>query len=960
MRSALAVVTLLVLSVVLAACGGGGGGGGGPAVTYFPVTLENVEFLDPAGQLESRPQQGPANSSLVQQILFEFSGAIQRGDLTDDTVLLRDLKDGTSVPRSVSVSRKSRALILTPLLPTRPAQRDGEEWDVGGASLFPDHEYEVGLLVGGPGSLSNLIGISGGLQARYEGTTRDRLLVRFRTTNDPQYFWTGLVDRAPRVESTFPADGAVDISPNLFSDPQGRTSRDSLFEIECNAPLDPHYENIRSIRLLDLLDSSGHDTGAELPATVSLLSNEVRRSVVRIEPRGILPLGHELGLLVPWTLRSLGGKRRDEPGDEIVARFRIWNSESAVEDAVIGIFETDDLEEESPSERSVDALYALWDVDRSDRLVGARAFPGEGEHGRFIPSPGSEEREIVLRTDRQELPLLDGSTPDVPFTVVEGGVFNFTRIFIPEGVIVRGVGPNPLVLTATQDVEITGRIEVSGRKGETEGIVFDQGLSPLSGGAGGPGGARGGDGHPLVLFDGVTPVSPRRGAAGESVLAQLSGGRGGESAVVANPPAMDCATGADGNGSRGGAGGGGVFLLATDKTKGIGTNGKGDTTSDERLDTLGNQVFIPLEDGVPNGGTAGDPVFADTIADNDFIGLKGEYRSSFGGQGGGGGGSRLDSYHCAAFAGGLPVTVMDARGGGGGGGGGVLEIRCLGNIMLHYTATNRSYPRVSAVGGNGGYGEQPTISDRGGAGGGGAGGLLRFIALGELLLLDDLPAESRFEAIHVEGGKGGGLFGYEGGAGGPGLVQVELPPEVEFTVPPSFVRPERSLVAPEKTPTELIPLSLGQSRWIYLGRGVFRDDGRGPRFTFTGTDENGYVPTDANGLVVGADAADFTVVTLAVVDPLTGEVVEPERSDYLPDNAWVRIEFQAALPLPSDPDVVDPTTLTPWSGSIAVADGHPFLRFRVTINIAREDRGYQVGPGLRIPAIQAMRLRFEF
>src|SRR5437868_15391503 len=64
------------------------------------------------------------------------------------------------------------------------------------------------------------------------------------------------------------------------------------------------------------------------------------------------------------------------------------------------------------------------------------------------------------------------------FQVVEAMVFNFTTFNIPQGVTAIGIGSRPLVLTATENMLISGKIDVSGKSGG----------SALGGGGGGGGG----------------------------------------------------------------------------------------------------------------------------------------------------------------------------------------------------------------------------------------------------------------------------------------------------------------------------------------------------------------------------------------------------------------------------------------------------------------------------------------
>jgi hypothetical protein len=343
--------------------------------------------------------------------------------------------------------------------------------------------------------------------------------------------------------------------------------------------------------------------------------------------------------------------------------------------------------------------------------------------------------------------------------VVEGGVFHFRDIIIPAGVTVKGFGSNPLVLTATGRIEIDGVIDVSGEDG-TDDCTFNLAIIPTPGGRGGPGGGRGGVSHPQTppdwkeLTDLRSPAKAEDGW-GYSDLSR-DGGRGGESgACGTDTHYMGGADGEDRDSRASGGGGGSFFQEGGRGYHGLGMYG---------ADPLDPNRYFERDywwwyDGHPNpvsgynyyrskhppGGKPGEKAFRDSLADNDFIGPKGEVPFLRGGQGGGGGGSRLDSMNPATI--GLaaswnpPVdrSAYDAKGGGGGGGGGGLGLYALGKIRIGSTAA------ILAKGGDGGGGECIGHSNYGGGAGGGSGGAVIADSADSILIEDGA-------AVDVSGG----------------------------------------------------------------------------------------------------------------------------------------------------------------------------------------------------------------
>ncbi|MCA8963459.1 MAG: hypothetical protein H6838_07470 [Planctomycetes bacterium] len=308
--------------------------------------------------------------------------------------------------------------------------------------------------------------------------------------------------------------------------------------------------------------------------------------------------------------------------------------------------------------------------------------------------------EVVLDTGFTQVQTVQG-----PVLNVTGGIFQFRNVDIPQGTRVRGVGPNPMIWIVTGHFRVDGELCVDGSDGAMV-MTLNTANFPVSGGLGGPGGGRGGDG---------TPSSTQRdvfGGMGLDPFGLPVGGGGGRIACLAGL-------------ERGSGGGGGAFGTVGDPFY-LTQSGSG--TSFQQQLGLGGQGGLGAS-GTPNrsllGGSAGLTPFVDSRADNDFLGtavnvhlgqaIRGELSFFQGGQGGGGGGDMSYNFSCSVND---PLFANDQSGGGGGGGGGCVVVAAHGPIVVGPTG------RITANGGNGGGGEQAGSCNKGGGGGGGSGGML--------------------------------------------------------------------------------------------------------------------------------------------------------------------------------------------------------------------------------------------
>lgn len=948
------------LLVAPTACSRGGGSAGrGPGVSE--IALLDIQFPDPSGQFALPLADTPSNTSLVQQVVFVFSGPPAADSVHSESLRI---KDSAEFPVAGEYRVEGSRVVFTPQLPTRPIDASrAPAFDLGGLSLLPSTTYFVEVIAGGSQSVANLSVIGADVRGRYQHPIwSNAVLASFTTTADETLFLTGLPVAGIALVQVEPRDGFAPFSPGLYGDPLHWFSDQEPIRLTFDGPLHPDGDSVSDLtfRVRDLDDRGLDPMGLSLGVEVTLRESRATRSVVELCPTGILPLGHLLAVEIPDSPRHLSdptllpASRRvaatyttaADPGGKIPDRFE--------ED-----FDTDDWFDASASAGIRGVAPASWNQGDSHVLQAAIAFPGSGELGDLLPpASGGPPYLLSLDTNLQSFPLLDGSTPGAPAgTVVEGGVFHFRDIVIPANVTLRPVGSNPLVLTATGTVLIAGTIDLRGSNGNSDS-TYDSGVSPIPGGRSGAGGGRGGDSHPPVFFPPgqlgiMNLISPPRGQDGYGPAVGgvfTVGGEGGATCVMDDPdlpnPEGDCSEVQPERRDRGAHGGGGSLLQeGIQGAVGFGNIGpRADGTWFDR----GADFAV--------GGKPGPKVFADRNANNDYIGLRGEIQKIRGGQGGGGGGSMAEGYYCGfllpwgrnEWRGKFPDTTSDSRGGGGGGGGGALEIQALDTITLLAGA------RILASGGTGGGGEVLAQSDLGGGGGGGSGGAV--------LLKSGAGVDLRVSSlVDVRGGAGDTGNPRNRGTGGHGLLQVQVPVDQVATTN-GTIQPASSYLDPTNTlnPVEFGPVSQATSRWIDMGRAIVRPP-HGPLFQFTGTDPaTGVVLTDASGLIPNPDSQPFQFGYLGRINPRTGDYYQDEypRADWIPPEAQVIIEFQAAPALTPGSREVDLAAATAWTPDVTQVAGHQFVRWRITFDVAAQ--GQQIDASTKYVACQRFRLDFEF
>lgn len=958
LRTHRSVLLLSLLGTPLGLLACARGGGGGPSGASLPgVHLTAIEFPD-GDRVAAEP---PEEASLVQQVVFRFTGPVD-GDSVHSRSL--QIKDPSQALVAGSYRVQGSSVVFTPTLPVRPIDTtQAPLLDLGGAALVPGATYFIEVVAGQADSVSNLVGFSPDLLARIAHPALSRaVLTSFSTTTDETRFLSGLRPRRLQLVSVHPEDGATTQAPNLYSDPLDLFPVNLPIRLVFDGPLHPDPGSVGDdrFRLIDLDDTGVVATGLPLGVDVFLRENLPDRSVVEMQPTGILPLGHLLAVEIPWRLRHLSEPPVVNQQRQVVAIYPLPSASLAwIPDAYVEEFVNEDGFGEGSTSVQRGMASAEWNRNGSGFLQAA-AFPGSGELGDFRPStvPGPDPAVIILDTDHQPLPLLDGSTPAAPAgTVVEGGVFHFHDIDIPAGVTIQPLGSHPLVLTATGSVRVAGTILLAGLDGQND-HTRDSAIYPVGGGKGGAGGGKGGESHPAYYFPPASLgllhlIPPPKGEDGRGPRVDglfTLGGQGGTSAVVDDPtvpnPEILCGEDPFGDPSRGSHGGGGSFL----------TRGKSGRPGAGNIRATADHRYIDAGDTVAPPGLAGPSVFTGRVDDN-FIGTYGQIKVVRGGQGGGGGGSKLESYYCGyrmpwgldEFRGLWPDTTADSKGGGGGGGGGAIEILALGSITLDSTAL------IDADGGTGGGGESVGTSSFGGGGGGGSGGAV--------ILRSGSDVQVHPQArILLRGGDGDNHHRRNSGTGGDGLAQIEVPMGRVPTVGAGAVIPASSYLDPTNTvnPVDYGPLSRAVSRWIDLGRSIARPSG-GARFRFTGTDPaTGQVLTDALGFLPDPASLPFEIDYLGRLNPATREYFtgEEPREDWIPPGATVVIEFRAADAMAPGSKEVNPDSLGDWTPDWNQIAGRQFVRWRVTFNVSAD--GQPIGPKTRRPVMHRLQLDFDF
>ena len=707
----LALGVVAPLALVLGSCSGGGGGAAGalsPNGNFLVVRTDPVNggqiFLNDPIRIDFTKNIN-LDSANLNTVTFQVLN--QLGNPVSELV-----SGSFSIGRSPGDAAVGRRLLFTPRFATNNTFDDG----------------------GFRGGRTYLVQLVGG--DRLNGTAlRDEtghalevpLTFAFETvdgTSPAQLFRNPLAGGPRRA----PVDGLTisnapdlnDVPLNLFGAPPVEV------RLDFDQALNPHDGNVpvnfdtdpvtRSItergRVFLEYDDPVFGVDTWIPADVDLERNSLTGATVVLRPVGVLPNNAEVRVIVEAELEDISGESNvgNLAYDRVFGSFMTAAAYSQQWNGIADSFTMHDAID-------FNAPFPEPSAEVGPGYIKAGfAFEGSNTTLEFEPNV----IEVVLNTSFTQIVPKTG----LPFNV-SGGVFNFKNVHIPQGVLVKGQGPNPMVWLCNGDFVVDGHLSVDGGRGARVDTLNAANFAK----AGGVGTCAGGNGGP------GTPSGTSRDLRGGTGNGPLQvpglGGGGGRISCLAG-----CYTGSGYNGSGGGSGGGGGTLA---------------TQGDPRYDTLsytGSQFRQKVGEGgagcsggsgsrtaVLAGGEAGAVVFTDTRSDNDFWGagidlrrnirITGELSVPMGGGGGGGGGDTAHNTSCNVND---PSFANDYSGGGGGGGAGVLIVKALGKIEITSTG------RITADGGHGGGGEQVGACGEAGGGGAGSGGLVVLMSATKIII----------------------------------------------------------------------------------------------------------------------------------------------------------------------------------------------------------------------------------
>jgi len=673
------------------------------------------------------------------------------------------------------------------------------------------------------------------------------------------------------------SDPDFQVPLNLYSDPESRVA----VVIEFNQPVNPSTTNISESRLrLEFLDSNSE--WQPIDTRVTLVENCTETGArVRLEPIGILPASSSFRAVILAGFQDLVGEANLRNEDDFAfaptrdVAFTSLTPAEQLSDAF-----ADGFDFGAESSLSFEDGRALFDTPPAEwgegTLSAAFSFEGQGGPNGDFDWVVREGEIFFFDTSSA---TITGGPNGVPTTtqVALNGIVDVRNLRIEEGGEIRVQGPNPMRINATGDVRIEGKLDLSGFNAK-DVATLNTGNQVETGGAGAAGGGKGGNASEIT-----TSSTPRGGRGDGPFRSGRLGGEGGETGFAPASLGKDA--------RRPGGGGGGRF--ARDFSGQItppGCSLVAETGGNGHPSTTGAVTGLqPARGGAPGNGP-----FLDSSTTNDFFGtrpvvvagnlvglVRGELTTVWAGYGGGGGGNANPA---ARFPSPNWNFGSDEKGGGGGGAAGGLHIKALGRIVFGPVG------RIEANGGRGGTGENTNFLDHvGGTGGGGSGGHVILESASQVDFTFDgaLTDSTGFEFVQACGPvRKVGNTEYvdpedraysNGGAGGPGVVQIHVPdnvsepsdsPTADIRVSPDLVGltdPVDAVVSP--SPYVMIPTfgarSKARSQWISIG-GADQDPGgseRLVRFLFDGIETSG---GDAGKIRV-------TGTTVDSLDPLTSD-----------------------------------------------------------------------------------------
>jgi hypothetical protein len=729
-------------------------------------------------------------------------------------------------------------------------------------------------------------------------------------------------DTTNRVYFERDAHGAVSIDPDvelplaLYSEVESRV----VFFVAFDQSIDPSAANLARVALeFRGAGSAWH----ALPALAELAENcTAHGALVGLRPLGSLPPACDVRVVVRAGFSDITGQTLASDASEL-ALLRTQAAATPLHDAFVEDFASSAFED---ADATLGEPHAVW---QGGQLALNDNFGGTGGTG------GDFDYEVpagaVLLFDTTQMTIVGGPgfVPVHQQTVV-GGVLEVRNLRVGTGATLRAQGPNPLVILASGDVQIDGKIDVSGFS-KLSCYQLDT-FTVEHGALGNCGGGRGGDGHPVQ-----TVVSPVAGAGCGAYDTPAAGGQGGETGWSLSP-SDDTRRGAGGGGGRFGPD-------VPNPTTGIGV------FDQRRIGLDAEKGFNNLLGyggalngvGPPVGGAIGASPFVDADLNNNFFGESvdeltgartlGELIKPWAGAGGGGGGDAISLP--APWP--PPPGYHGEIGGAAGGGAGALRVIALGRIRIGASG------QIVVRGGAGGGGENELFLNRvGGAGGGGSGGHVILESASTIEFGANPQNQPGILATGGQGGAGaqdlGGAFsnssgqnettpaldacpaGYAtngvnpckgqvngaGGDGGPGVIQLHLFHGIDDVVLP----PGKSLADVCQPPPlcdwgarHLQPSvemrSRARSKWIPIGLGGFdaASDSFAPsEFEFGGTD-----PSTGRVLATGGevDLAPPIVGPSVLANAPTTPYIDHFGLDLVVDGgAWIGTSLAYLLERP--------------------------------------------------------------
>ena len=790
---------LLGVAQGLVSCSGGSGGGSGGIgdTTNMSIQCTSLGCVASTSNPGAQINCGVTEVYVNQEIRVTFTNPVDLVTVNNNSFQMVEFGTGKTPPGSFTLDPTDpRVLVYRPQL----------TFDSSGNPIYGlerDKTYFLKI----PGTRLDSLGPY--IRNRVGSANTNRLqctLVASRGVFDASPGSPGVTVTLDTVKTRDPDGNPIELNVNVPARGAVDVYRNSPIRMVFNDVMDP--ANLAnpvsgtsdSIKLAVDADGDTTNDDDQVPIsgtfTLTIDQNALRTTVVFQPSGGIPSAGHgpnprRIVLEFTSDITDLGGNRLINPG------LIVFTPELIDFDPLV-------LTEEFDSSLREDTVRTggTW---RFGSLVAGKGG-GSGRLGDLIVPIGTV---VELSTDDEDFShLADQPTIFNPTNVLDrpadlrvtDGVFEFSRLRIDAGAVLRFRGANPARIYVRGEAVVQGVIDVSGASGL---LHASNELPGGVGGTPGPNGGRGGDGGARpdgTAFSSVCTLCANPGAGPEDVLdpstyvfvngtdgegiefpntidplaTRVAFGQGGIAWPQPSPanPALhmpsiltdvsglevdkwiECRATAPGSPGSGGAHSldGGVGIL---KTGGL------------------NPVTQP-PDTAP--GESSELMIDDTVKS-----LAPELGLLRGGAGGGGGGGHLQRTQVNGFIlvdcnvavpQGSALQVADYvshSSAGGGGGAGGLQITAGRRLIVNGV--------IDASGGDGGSGTFPPLptnpNDLAQAGGGGAGGAV--LLQSPLIQVQAVPG--RIKVAGGEGGSGTGLAfpltASTGGHGSPGFLRME-------------------------------------------------------------------------------------------------------------------------------------------------------------------------------------------